>query len=76
MEDEQPAPPPAAATAYGKLPECWRDAPALWFLRAECNFLSRNVAEEQERFCLVVKSLPRDAMQLVKAPQQSSLTTP
>jgi hypothetical protein len=43
----------------------WPDAPALWFSRAECSFLLRNVTEQREKFCLVVQSLPRDSMRLV-----------
>jgi hypothetical protein len=48
-----------------KLLEYWPDAPALWFSRAECSFLLRNVTEQREKFCLVVQSLRRDAMHLV-----------
>jgi hypothetical protein len=48
-----------------KLPEYWPDAPALWFSRAECSFLLRNVMEQREKFCLVVQYLPRDSMRLV-----------
>ncbi|MFO0002453.1 MAG: hypothetical protein ACK559_15090, partial [bacterium] len=48
-----------------KLLEYWPDAPALWFSRAECSFLLRNVTEPREKFCLVVKFLPRDSMRLV-----------
>jgi hypothetical protein len=48
-----------------KLPEYWPDASALWFSRAECSFLLRNVTEQREKFCLVVQSLRRDAMHLV-----------
>jgi hypothetical protein len=48
-----------------KLPEYWPDAPALWFSRAECSFLLRNVIEQREKFCLVVQSLPRDTMRLM-----------
>jgi hypothetical protein len=34
-----------------KLPEYWPDAPALWFLWAECSFLLRNLTEQREKFC-------------------------
>ena len=74
MDNEQQLPaaaaqPPAAAAAAAasncKLPEYWPDVPALWFSRAECSFLLRNVTEQREKFCLVVQSLPRDSMRLV-----------
>jgi hypothetical protein len=48
-----------------KLPEYWPDAPALWFLRAECSFLLRNVTDQREKFCPGGASLPRDSMRLV-----------
>jgi hypothetical protein len=53
-----------------KLPEYWPEAPALWFSRAECSFLLRNVTEQREKFCLVEQSLPREAMRLVVSPPQ------
>jgi hypothetical protein len=57
--------PHAAVANNCKLPEYWPDAPALWFSRAECSFLLRNVTEQREKFCLVVQALPRDSMRLV-----------
>jgi hypothetical protein len=48
-----------------KLPEYWPDAPTLWFLRAECSFLLRNVTEQRKKSAPVVQSLPRDSMRLV-----------
>ncbi len=57
--------PHAAVASNCKLPEYWPDAPVLWFSRAECSFLLRNVTEQREKFCLVVQSLPRESMRLV-----------
>jgi hypothetical protein len=57
--------PHAAVANNCKLQEYWPDAPALWFSRAECSFLLRNVTEQRDKFCLVVQALPRDSMRLV-----------
>jgi hypothetical protein len=57
--------PLAPAASKCNLPEYLPDAPALCFSRAECSFLLPNVMEHQEKFCLVVQSLPRDSMCLV-----------
>ena len=57
--------PMAAMTSNIKLPEYWPDAPSLWFSRAECNFLLKNVTDQREKFCSVVTALPREALRLV-----------
>jgi hypothetical protein len=65
MDNDLLLPNGAVAVSNCKLPEYWPDAPALWFSRAECSFLLRNVSEQREKFCLVVQALPRDSMRLV-----------
>jgi hypothetical protein len=65
MDNDLLLPNGAVAASNCKLPEYWPDAPALWFSRAECSFLLRNVTEQREKFCLVVQALPRDSMRLV-----------
>jgi hypothetical protein len=58
MDNDLLLPHAAVATSNCKLPEYWPDAPALWFSRAECSFLLRNVTEQREKFCLVVQHAP------------------
>jgi hypothetical protein len=65
MDNDLLLPNGAVAASNCKLPEYWPDAPALWFSRAECSFLLRNVTEQREKFCLVGQALPRDSMRLV-----------
>jgi hypothetical protein len=48
-----------------KLPPFWPHSPALWFSKAECQFLVRRVGDSFQKYCHVVAMLPHQSLGLV-----------
>ena len=54
---KQLATPPAAHAVSVKLPSLWTDNPRLWFARAEAQFRSANITQDDTKFNHVVSIL-------------------
>jgi hypothetical protein len=51
--------------AHFKLLQFRAQNPAFWFPQVECIFANRNVTREFNRYCLVVKALTNESLQMV-----------
>jgi hypothetical protein len=57
--------PAAAVTA--KLPSFWKNAPDLWFVRVEAEFVTANITVQATKYSHVIKALPEDVAQDVSS---------
>jgi hypothetical protein len=57
-EEQQQQHPRPYQPGHVKLAAFWPQAPALWFVQAECTFTVKHVTAQFDRYCHVVAALP------------------